>query len=61
MEEIFKSIGLEGIVTLFDRIKELLLACVEMFGKCFSWMGPELVTVLTVGIVLAITLRLLGR
>lgn len=61
MDAIFESIGLDGIITLFERIKELLLSCVGMIGKCFSWLGPEFTIVLTVGIAIAITLRILGR
>ena len=61
MEAIFDSLGLDGIITLFDRVKELLLSCVGMIGKCFSWMGPEFIIVLTIGVTIAIILRIAGR
>ena len=61
MEAIFESLGIENIVIVFDRMKELLLSCVNLIGKCFSWMGPEFTIVLTIGVGIVIILRLMGR
>lgn len=61
MEAIIDKLGLENITILFDQIKELLLSCVNMITKCFSWMGPEFGIVLAAGITVAIVLRIMGR
>lgn len=61
MDEILHSIGLEGIITLFERLKELLLSCVGMISNCFSWLGTEFAVVLGAGVAIAIILRIMGR
>lgn len=61
MEAIFESLGLDNIIILFDSAKNLLLSCVNLIGKCFAWMGPEFTAVLSVGVIIVIILRLMGR
>ena len=61
MEAIFESLGLENIVVLFNSVKNLLLSCVNLIGKCFAWMGPEFIAVLSVGVIIVVILRLMGR
>lgn len=61
MNEILEELGLEHIIDVILRLKDLLISCVNFTTKCFSWLGTDFAVILLVGITLAIILRILGR
>lgn len=61
MDYIIETLGLDKMVEVFDAVKNLLFSCAGLIAKCFSWLGPEFLIILTTGIIIAIILRIAGR
>lgn len=61
MEDILELIDFERINMLIESIKQLAASLMNFFYQIFSWLGSGVLAALTVGIAIAIILRILGR
>lgn len=60
--EIFSEIfDFSGLTKLAESIEALGKSLINLFGTTFSWLGTEVLTILGIGIGIAIVLRIVGR
>ena len=61
MEVLKDIISFEQINMLIESIKGLADQLINFFGTTFGWLGNEILFIISIGAIIAIILRVLGR
>ena len=59
--EFIEYLELDNLMNLIESIRDFFMSLVNLFYTTFSWLGSVTLTILTVGIVVALFLRFFGR